>query len=121
MSWYEIYLEEIKLKKNAENYIEYKIDHKEKLINLIKKYSPHKKVLEAGCGTAIISTYLASLGYDVEAIDISEEILGLAKELASDYFEANPPKFTKKSIFELDYDDNTFDVSFSNGALAMKK
>lgn len=116
MSWYEIYLEEIKLKKTAKNYIDYKIKHKKKLIDLIKKYSPNKKVIETGCGTGIISTYLSSIGYDVVGIDISDEILGLARDVADKYFDKNSPKFINMSIFDMKF-DNTFDVAFSNGVL----
>lgn len=115
MSWYEIYVEEIKLKKDKKKYVNYKIKHKKKLISLITKYSSDK-ILEAGCGTGIISTYLASLGYYVKAVDIDIDILKLSKEIADEYSSLNKPIFEKMDIFNLDVKEE-FDVVFSNGVL----
>ncbi len=117
MTWYEIYLEEINLKKNIQNYIDYKIKHKMKLIKLIEKYSPNKKIMEAGCGTGIISTYMCSKGYDVTEVDIDKDILKLAKTVSKEYIKEGHPKFILKSIFDLDFKSNEFDVAFSNGVL----
>ena len=92
-SWYEIYLHEIAEKGTTLNYVNDKIITKKNLINLIKKYSPNKKIIESGCGTGILSTYLASLDYNVTAIDIDKEILGLSKKIAKEYGAKNKPKF----------------------------
>ena len=116
MGWYEVYLKDINKKGNLENYVLDKIKNKKKLINLIKKYASNK-LLEAGSGTGVLSTYMASLGYDVTAIDIDEKILGFSKKISNKYISKLKPKFIKKSIFELNYKCNYFDVSFSNGVL----
>ncbi len=115
--WYDLYQEEIRLKKNLKSYVNYKIKNKHKLINLIIKYSNNKKIMEAGCGTGIISTYLSSLGYDVTEVDNDDKILGLAKMISKDYIKGNLPKFVKKDILKLDFDANSFEVIFSNGVL----
>ena len=120
MSWYEIYLEEIKLKKDAKHYIEDKVRHKKIFIRMLQKYSDlgKKKIIEAGCGTGIISSYMASKGYDVVGIDIDSKILSLANELANEYFDNNKLlEFKTESIFELNYPKESFDVCFSNGVL----
>ena len=114
-SWYEIYLNEIDEKGTMLNYVNDKIITKKNLINLIKKYSPNKKIIESGCGTGILSTYLASLDYNVTAIDIDKEILGLSKKIAKEYGAKNKPKFKQDSILELNFKEKEFDVSFSNG------
>lgn len=119
-TWYEIYLDEIKLKKDAKGYIKDKVKHKKIFLEMLEKYSKeNKKLLEAGCGTGIISSYMANLGYDVIGVDIDENILELSKNLAKEYFNAEDKKikFIKKSIFDLDYKEKEFDVVFSNGVV----
>ena len=115
--WYDIYIAEIKLKGTTKDYIDYKIKSKKKLIKLIKKYSPNKKIAEAGAGTGIISTYMASLGYNVTEIDIDSKIQSLAKKIAKDYYKDAKINFAKKDILKLDYKEKEFDVIFSNGVL----
>ena len=47
---------------------------------IIKKYSPKtKSVLDIGCGTGLHDFELANLNYDVTGIDISEEMIKIAK------------------------------------------
>lgn len=119
-SWYDVYLEEIKLKKNAKNYIEDKIKHKRIFIKMLKKYSSSsKKMIEAGCGTGIISAYMANIGYNVTGIDIDKNIIQLAKKISNEYFDVkkNNILFQEKNIFNLNYKDKEFDVCFSNGVL----
>ena len=77
MSWYEVYLKDIEKKGTLENYVDDKIKNKKILINLIKKYSKKNKLIESGSGTGVLSTYMASLCYDVTGIDIDEDILKL--------------------------------------------
>lgn len=116
-SWYQIYLEEINEKGSMSNYVVDKIKNKKVLIELIKKYSPNKKIIEAGSGTGILSTYLASIGFNSLAIDIDKEILNLSKKISKEYDAIQKPKFKIDSILELNYKENEFDVSFSNGVL----
>ena len=116
-TWYEIYTDEINQKGSIINYVNDKIKTKKNLIDLIKKYSLDKKIIEAGSGTGILSTYLASIGYDSVAIDIDKDILDLSKKIAREYGAKNIPKFKIDSILELNYKKYEFDVSFSNGVL----
>lgn len=117
MSWYEVYLKDIEKKGNLDFYVKDKIKNKKVLIELIKKYSLNKKIIESGSGTGVLSTYMASLDFNVVGIDIDKKILELSKKIAKEYDSKNKPVFIKKSIFELDYSNNEFDVSFSNGVL----
>lgn len=116
-SWLEIYTEEINSKGTVDNYVKDKVKNKKVLIKLIKKFSPNKKIIEAGSGTGIMSTYMASIGFDSLAIDIDKDILNLSKKISEDYNSISKPRFKIDSILELDYKKNEFDVSFSNGVL----
>ena len=90
-TWYELYLEEINSENGIENYINRKIKSKKTLIDMIKdKASKEGKILEAGCGTGIISTYLAKNGYNVTGIDIDEKILELARNISREYSSKKP-------------------------------
>ena len=100
MNWYDVYLEDIKKKKYISNYISDKIKYKKPLIKLIKKYA-NANIIEAGTGTGVLSTYLASLKYNVIAIDIDEQMLELAKDIARQYNKNPKPNFAKKSIFKI--------------------
>lgn len=117
MNWYQLYLEDIRKKKNIDAYIDDKIKFKKPLIKLISKYAKNKKIIEAGAGTGVVSTYLASINFDVTAIDIDNQMLKLAKRISRQYNKGNMPRFENKNIFILDYNNKEFDVSFSNGVL----
>lgn len=117
MSWYKVYLKDIEKKGTIDNYVVDKIKNKKPLINLIEKYAKTKNIIEAGSGTGVLSTYMASIGYNSIGVDIDKEILELSKKISRIYNAKNKPEFIKKSIFELDYKKDQFDVSFSNGVL----
>lgn len=116
-TWYEIYVDEINEKGSIINYVNDKIKTKKNLIDLIKKYSPNNKIIEAGSGTGVLSIYLSSIGFDSLAIDIDKDILNLSKKIAKEYGAKNKPTFRIDSILSLEYKKNEFDVSFSNGVL----
>jgi len=120
-SWAEIYQKDIDKKGGSLSYILNKIKKKKKLISLVKKYA-EKNIIECGSGTSVVSIYLATLGYNVTAIDIEDNVIDLAKNLSKTYYKTLEDcnlniNFQKKSIFKLDYQKNTFDVAFSNGVL----
>lgn len=68
------------------------------------------KILDAGCGPGVDVVYIASKGFDVIGIDLSEKILEIAKR-------KNPRiYFQKADIRKLNFKPNTFDgiiASFS--------
>ena len=119
--WAEIYRKDIDTKGGNLPYVLNKINKKRKLINLVKKYSD-KNIIECGSGTSVVSIYLATLGYNVTAIDIEDNVIKLAKSLAKDYYKVidnynSQIHFEKKTIFDLGYEKDSFDVAFSNGVL----
>ena len=55
------------------------------IIGLINKYSnrKNKSILDVGCGTGIHDIYLAKKGYAIEGIDLSSDMIKIAKAKAS--------------------------------------
>jgi len=115
--WSILYQKEIMASDDPRSFFKKKVKEKQPLLKKIRKYSSHtrKKMLEAGCGTGVLSTYLANRGFKVTALDNDENMLKLARDIA-DLF-PNQPKFVKKTLLDLDYSDNHFDISFSHGVL----
>ncbi len=116
-NWYDIYVEQIEKNGGYLKYINLKVFQKRKLLKLLRSNSGSGKIIEAGCGTGIICSKLGHEGYNVTGIDIDESILGLAAKLEKNYFGSNIVNFEKKSIFELDYPDKSFDLCYSVGVL----
>lgn len=73
------------------------------------------KVLDIGCGTGQYSAELARLGCQVVGIDISEEMLNVAREKAVQ--ENLNIEFISGDIHELEFPENTFDLVLSVTAL----
>jgi ubiquinone/menaquinone biosynthesis C-methylase UbiE len=69
------------------------------------------KILDVGCGSGNYSIKLAELGYEVVGVDLSKEMLMKAKEKADDRNLAID--FREMDVYELDFDDESFDAAFS--------
>nr|WP_233553851.1 class I SAM-dependent methyltransferase [Halococcus sp. IIIV-5B] len=67
---------------------------------------PHK-ILDAGCGTGVISLLLAQLGHEVTGIDLSSEMLDRAREKAKR--QSEPIDFYKGNVEDLSFADDTYD------------
>ena len=73
--------------------------------------SAGNKVLDVGCGPGIVSLQLSDLGYDVTALDFSENMLDKAKKNASDNgFDIG---FVHGNAMDLPFDDASFDTVVS--------
>ncbi|MDP2684041.1 MAG: class I SAM-dependent methyltransferase [bacterium] len=77
---------------------------------ILKKY-PLGKVLDLGCGTGRYSLYLDSLGHSVTGIDISEDMIKLARE------KSRKVQFIQGDIRNLPFEDNRFDIVVSGLAV----
>lgn len=86
-------------KKNWKKYI---------LKQLISANKPTKKILEVGTGPGFIAILLSEEGYDVTAVDISEEMLLQAKKNAG--LHNNKIKWKIMDAESLSISDNTFDA-----------
>lgn len=115
--WYDVYKNQIEKSGGNKSYMEFKIKHKKKLIKILKKECNNGKILEVGSGTGIVCSQLASEGFDVTGIDVNEHIIKLAKELEREYFGERKVKYIKMSMFELDFQEQEFDLAYSVGVL----
>jgi len=74
------------------------------------------KVLEAGCGTGQLSIALSRFGRQMYSIDLSKGSLIEAKKFI-DINSINSVNLFRMNIFNLFFEENSFDVIISNGVL----
>lgn len=75
-------------------------DNIDEFLKLIPRGS---RILDAGCGPGVDSAYMASRGFEVIGVDLSEKMLELARKKSPN------TRFEKADIRELDFDENNFD------------
>lgn len=115
-TWYQIYAGEIRRAGGYHKYLQMKVEEKEPFLRRIIRYAaPNGYILEAGCGTGVLSTYLSNRGFRVIATDIDHLMLRTAKNIGRHY--SCRPIFKKCDLFNLRYPANFFDVTFSHGVL----
>ena len=115
--WYDVYVNQINKSGGNKSYMEFKIKHKKKLLDILRKQSHNGKIIEIGSGTGIVCSELAHEGYDVYGLDVNERIIELAKNLEKEFFGENKVKFTQGSMFDLDFPPKTFELCYSVGVL----
>lgn len=80
---------------------------------LTEHLRPRDKVLELGCGTGYFTSALAKTGAQITAIDISPELLRVAREKC-----ARPNvSFEIQNAYSLSYGDETFDAVVGSSVL----
>lgn len=115
-TWHQIYSGEISKVGGYHQYLQMKAEEKAPLLRRIVRYTtPNGHILEAGCGTGVLSTYLSNQGFQVIATDIDHLMLRTAKNISRHY--PCRPIFKKCDLFNLRYPANFFDVTFSHGVL----
>ena len=80
---------------------------------LSKHLGPGMTVLELGCGTGYFTRELARSGAQVVAIDVSPELLEIAKANCS----APNVRYEIQNAYELSYRDNVFDSVVGSSVL----
>lgn len=80
-------------------------EHIDDFLNLIKSGG---KILDLGCGPGVDSSYMASKGFDVVGVDLSERMLELAKAKNSKI------QFLKADIRELTFEPESFDGNLAS-------
>lgn len=114
--WYELYVNDINNKGGIEKYFSKKIVNRKKLLNKIKNYTDAGKIIEAGCGSGVLSIALCKDGYDVIAIDNNKKILKLVKDINKS-ITSKKVNVLYADIFEIDkvLNNENIDVIFSVG------
>lgn len=74
-----------------------------------------RRTVEAGCGTAVKSSFLALTGVDAVAVDNDPQVLEVARRAAARW--PAQPRFVEHDIFKLTELELEADVVFSQGVL----
>jgi len=82
--------------------------------DFLKDKCANKKVLDYGCGDGVHSVWLAELGAELKAIDLSENSLQIAKERVG----TRNAEFLKMDCEKMEFSDNSFDIIFDGGTFS---
>ncbi|PLV56869.1 glycosyltransferase [Thermotoga sp. SG1] len=87
-------------------------------VNLLNRFFVLKgsKILEAGCGSGIISIDLSKRGAHYTGIDISQDSVNLSEKVAS-FFELRNVNFRKMDAFNTVFSEREFDIVFNIGVV----
>ncbi|MBD3156007.1 MAG: methyltransferase domain-containing protein [Candidatus Aenigmarchaeota archaeon] len=84
---------------------------KEKIDKFLELLPENSKILDVGCGPGQFTKYFLELGYEVEGIDTSKEMIKIAKnKIKKDIFKI-------MDLRDLDYPDKSFDGIFASFSL----
>lgn len=72
-----------------------------------------REVLDAGCGPAVLTRLLLDLGHRVTAVDVSEEMLEIARQKVSQSESYRQATFQRASVSELPFENDSFDAVLS--------
>ena len=90
---------------------------KMRLLGLTREEHSGKNILDCGCGTGEFTSWYASHGNQVTAIDLSKPSIEQARAYAKSYGLDDKINFVHKSVLEMDFPDNSFDIVYSYGVL----
>src|ERR1044071_2103217 len=101
---------------DLETYLSIKLKTRGTTIESVIEFtSPTARVLEAGCGTSVLSIILSRKGYSNYCLDFDPEMIEIARDLntrarTSIYYSLG-------NLFDLPFEDKTFGTVFSHGVL----
>ena len=87
------------------------------ILHALSRFRPQDRVLELGCGYGRVALRLGGEGREIVGIDVAEESLVLARELAGDRTDC---EFLRMDALAMDFEDAAFDAVFcvQNGICA---
>jgi ubiquinone/menaquinone biosynthesis C-methylase UbiE len=77
--------------------------NKRELDEFVRRLPPHSTILDIGCGSGLVAKFLMDRGLRVTGIDISKNMLKLARQCAPE------AKFYKMDMTRMRFVDNSFD------------
>lgn len=98
---------------DADYFLDHLAIHKDFLKEILK--NDPKALLEAGCGSAIMSIFFGMSGRRATACDLDEKVLAMAAETAKKW--NAQVQFSKQDLMKMSFPDRSFDVVFSQGVL----
>jgi 2-polyprenyl-3-methyl-5-hydroxy-6-metoxy-1,4-benzoquinol methylase len=117
VSWHQYYALRINAAGGPVEYFEKKKGEKEQILAVVEAASRvGSRVLEVGCGTAIVSIALSKAGYTVVGVDTAQDLLGeiscgLNKLIGGHVV------FVAGDCLSLCFEDRSFDLVLSHGLL----
>ena len=86
----------------------------ESLVEYVERHLPNSgKALDLGCGPGRNAIYLAKQGWDVDAVDLSQEAIRWAEERASEA--GVQVNFILKDLFALEIEEAKYDLVYDSG------
>jgi magnesium-protoporphyrin O-methyltransferase len=79
------------------------------VVDWVKSDRSHT-VLDSGCGTGNLSIELANHGFEVDAFDVSPQMIHFARYSAAGRTRGIPPRFNVGDISALDGQENSYDL-----------
>ena len=81
------------------------------------KLNSDAKILEVGCGTCTKSIIMANHGFDLKAIDLSEDVLEKARVKIIENKVQHKISLEQGNVLDLKFEDNSFDCVLVWGVL----
>jgi len=81
-----------------------------------KNTKPRDRMLEAGCGSGMLSVMLAQRGHDVELLDLSRQAIRVSHTNFARH-KVKRPKTHIANIFNMPFKGKEFDVVFNQGVI----
>lgn len=94
----------------------------QEIVHLLERIAPGSEVLELGCGYGRVALRLAAAGALVTGIDVAEDSLAMARELAASTQLESRCRWQAMDALALDFDDASFDavLCVQNGIAAFR-
>ncbi len=94
-----------------------KAETTKKALSMLKGLPPEPTILDVGCGTGMSSIELAKMSAKVVALDINQTFLDILRNNAAAQGVADNIQTINKSMFSMDFEENSFDVIWSENSI----